>query len=414
MNFKKNLLPFLAASALLVFLAVSGIFVKENGTASASAKSSRFENLDAFTEVMFLIENNYVESVENKQLIDGAIKGMLQGLDPHSTYFNETEYKDFQVETKGEFGGLGITIGMRDNFLTVIAPIEDTPAFRAGLRAGDKIIKIEDNSTTGVSLEDAVSKLRGKPGTDITITIHRNNVPKPFDVTLTRAVIKVKAVKYDMIENDIAYIRVTQFKEDVSSELKSAIEDLRKRKFKGIIVDLRNNPGGLLSEAINVSSIFLPSGKEVVYTKDRTQKENHFKSSTFTLRDEKTPLVILVNEGSASASEILAGAIQDYNRGVLVGKKTYGKASVQSIIPLRDGSAVKLTTAKYYTPKGRMIHDTGIEPDITIEELSDNVTLSQEEIDKLASEINKPIIDLNRDNQLKGAVDKLREMITNG
>ena len=412
MNFKKKLLPLLAASALLIFLAASGIFIKETGT--ASAKSSRYENLDSFTEVMYLIEKNYVEPVENKTLVDGAIKGMLQGLDPHSTYFTEKEYKDFQVETKGEFGGLGITIGMRDNILTVIAPIEDTPAFRAGLKSGDKIIKIEDNATTGLSLEDAVNKLRGKPGTNITVTIHRDSIPKPFDVTLTRAIIKVKAVKADMIGKDVAYIRVTQFKEDVSGEIKTAIEQLRKNKYKGIIVDLRNNPGGLLSEAINVSSIFLPSGKEVVYTKDRTGKDQHFKSSTFTLREEKTPLVLLVNEGSASASEILAGAIQDYKRGVLVGKKTYGKASVQSIIPLRDGSAVKLTTAKYYTPKGRMIHDKGIEPDLSVEDVLDNVTLTQEEIDKLAADISKPVIDLQRDEQLKAAVEKLREMIKNG
>ncbi|MGE4497153.1 MAG: S41 family peptidase [Deferribacterales bacterium] len=412
MNFRKKLLPFLAASALLVFLAASGIFIKDTGT--ASAKSSRYENLDSFTEVMYLIEKNYVEPVENKTLVDGAIKGMLQGLDPHSTYFTEKEYKDFQVETKGEFGGLGITIGMRDNILTVIAPIEDTPAFRAGLKAGDKIIKIEDNATTGMSLEDAVNKLRGNPGTNITVTIHRDSNPKPFDVTLTRAVIKVKAVKSDMIGKDVAYIRVTQFKEDVSGEIKTAIEQLRKNKYKGIIIDLRNNPGGLLTEAINVSSIFLPSGKEVVYTKDRTGRDQHFKSSAFTLREEKTPLVLLVNEGSASASEILAGAIQDYKRGVLVGKKTYGKASVQSIIPLRDGSAVKLTTAKYFTPKGRMIHDKGIDPDLVIEELADNVTLTQEEIDKLAADISKPVIDLQRDEQLKAAVEKLREMIKNG
>lgn len=412
MNFKKKLLPVIAAMTLLIFLVASGIFIKETGV--ASAKSSRFENLDSFTEVMYLIERNYVEEVENKTLVDGAIKGMLQNLDPHSTYFTEKEYTNFQVETKGEFGGLGITIGMRDNILTVIAPIEDTPAFRAGLRSGDKIIKIEDNSTASLSLEDAVNKLRGKPGTDITISIHRDSTPKPFDVTLTRAIIKVAAVKYDMIGDDVAYIRVTQFKEDVSGEVRAAIESLRKNKYKGIIVDLRNNPGGLLSEAINLSSIFLPAGKEVVYTKDRAGKDQHYRSNRFSLREENAPLVVLVNEGSASASEILAGAIQDYERGILVGKKTYGKASVQSIIPLRDGSAVKLTTAHYYTPNGRMIHEKGIEPDLTVEE-ADNVTaLTEEEIDKLAVEFNKPVIDLERDKQLKEGVDKLREMIANG
>jgi carboxyl-terminal processing protease len=412
MNFKKKLLPVIAAMTLLIFLVASGVFIKETGV--ASAKSSRFENLDTFTEVMYLIERNYVEEVENKTLVDGAIKGMLQNLDPHSTYFTEKEYTNFQVDTKGEFGGLGITIGMRDNILTVIAPIEDTPAFRAGLKSGDKIIKIEDNSTATLSLEDAVNSLRGKPGTDVTITIHRDNTPKPFDVKLTRAIIKVAAVKYDMIGNDVAYIRVTQFKEDVSGEIKTAIENLRKNKYKGIIVDLRNNPGGLLSEAINVSSIFLPAGKEVVYTKDRAEKDLHYRSSRFSVKEENLPLVVLVNEGSASASEILAGAIQDYKRGVIVGKKTYGKASVQSIIPLRDGSAVKLTTAHYYTPNGRMIHEKGIEPDIAVEE-ADNVTaLSQEEIDKIATEMNKPFIDLQRDQQLKKGLDKLREMIKNG
>jgi carboxyl-terminal processing protease len=412
MNFKKKVLPLITAATLLTALIVCTILIKSGGV--ASAKSSKFENLDSFTEVMYLIEKNYVEEVDNKDLVDGAIKGMLQNLDPYSTFFNEKDYKEFQVDTKGEFGGLGITIGLRDNILTVIAPIEDTPAYKAGLKSGDRIIKIEDNSTAGLSLEDAVSKLRGKPGTTVKITIHRDSKPKPFDVSITRAIIKVKAVKYSMIGNDVAYVRVTQFKEDVSGEIKDAIEQLRHDKFKGIIVDLRNNPGGLLTEAINVSSIFLPPNKEVVYTKDRAGRDHHYKSSLLTLREDKTPLVVLVNEGSASASEIFSGAMQDYHRGILVGKKTFGKASVQSIIPLRDGSAIKLTTAKYYTPNGRMIHGTGIEPDIAVEQNYDNDNVTQEEIDKLIADGNKPIIDLDMDEQLKKAVEKLREMIKHG
>lgn len=397
------------------------------------AKSeSRYQQLENFSDALNIIDKYYVEKVELKDLINGAIQGMLQNLDPHSSYMDKETYKEFKVETKGEFGGLGITIGMRDKILTVISPIEDTPADKAGIKAGDKIIKIDDKSTANITLDEAVKKLRGKPGTNVKITILRDGVEKPFDVTITRAIIKIQAVKSKMID-DIAYIRLTNFKEDASREIMDALKKLSKNNYKGIILDLRNNPGGLLTEAVNVANLFLDSGKTVVFTKDRDGKENHLKTSMFADFDDSTPLVVLINEGSASASEIVAGALQDYRRAVIIGQTSFGKASVQTIIPLSDGSAIKLTTARYYTPKGRSIQGVGIKPDIEIsagkivltkshfslkesdlenhlvgeqEKIMDNSTKSEEDADKPE--------DINNDIQLKSAVDVLKGLIIYG
>ena len=397
------------------------------------AKSeSRYQQLENFSDALNIIDKYYVEKVELEDLINGAIQGMLQNLDPHSSYMDKETYKEFKVETKGEFGGLGITIGMRDKILTVISPIEDTPADKAGIKAGDKIIKIDDKSTANITLDEAVKKLRGKPGTNVKITILRDGVEKPFDVTITRAIIKIQAVKSKMID-DIAYIRLTNFKEDASREIMDALKKLSKNNYKGIILDLRNNPGGLLTEAVNVANLFLDSGKTVVFTKDRDGKENHLKTSMFADFDDSTPLVVLINEGSASASEIVAGALQDYRRAVIIGQTSFGKASVQTIIPLSDGSAIKLTTARYYTPKGRSIQGVGIKPDIEIsagkivltkshfslkesdlenhlvgeqEKIMDNSTKSEEDADKPE--------DINNDIQLKSAVDVLKGLIIYG
>jgi carboxyl-terminal processing protease len=397
------------------------------------AKSeSRYQQLENFSDALNIIDKYYVEKVELEDLINGAIQGMLQNLDPHSSYMDKETYKEFKVETKGEFGGLGITIGMRDKILTVISPIEDTPADKAGIKAGDKIIKIDDKSTANITLDEAVKKLRGKPGTNVKITILRDGVEKPFDVTITRAIIKIQAVKSKMID-DIAYIRLTNFKEDASKEIMDALKKLSKNDYKGIILDLRNNPGGLLTEAVNVANLFLDSGKTVVFTKDRDGKENHLKTSMFADFDDSTPLVVLINEGSASASEIVAGALQDYRRAVIIGQTSFGKASVQTIIPLSDGSAIKLTTARYYTPKGRSIQGVGIKPDIEIsagkivltkshfslkesdlenhlvgeqEKIMDNSTKSEEDADKPE--------DINNDIQLKSAVDVLKGLIIYG
>ncbi|WP_022850433.1 S41 family peptidase [Limisalsivibrio acetivorans] len=414
MNFTKKLLPALAAVTMIALIAASA-FVIRTGSVHA-AKDERYKNLELFSEAMHLIEQNYVEPVENKKLIEGAISGMLHELDPHSTYLSAEDFNEFKVDTKGEFGGLGITIGMRDNILTVISPLEDTPAYRKGIKAGDKIIKIEDNSTAGITLNEAVKKLRGKKGTDVTITIMRDTKDKPFDVTITRDIIKIHSVKHSMIGDDVGYIRIIQFQNDVSDEIAAAVTDLRNKGAEGFVIDLRNNPGGLLSEAIKVSSIFLPANLEVVYTKDRNGRDQHFRSSMLSTKEKEKPLVVLVNEGSASASEIFSGAVQDHGRGTLIGKNTYGKASVQTIIPIGEGAAMKLTTAKYYTPKGRMIHETGIKPDVVVEQKDDEMDIQEgEDIDpELVSNTAKPKLDLEKDEQLKAAFDKMREMLGNG
>lgn len=393
------------------------------------AKSdSRFKELENFSDAISIIDKNYVEEVDLKDLINGAIKGMLQELDPHSSYLDKEMYQEFKVETKGEFGGLGITIGIRDKILTVIAPIEDTPAFKAGVKAGDKIIKIDNKPTTNLTLEEAVKMLRGKPGTEVTITILRETEERPFDVTITRDIIKIKSVKSKMID-DIAYIRLTQFNQNATKELRDALKNLSAKNYKGIVLDLRNNPGGLLNEAISVSNLFLPAGKVVVFTKDREKKENQFKTSEFKDFDPSTPIVVLINEGSASASEIVAGAFQDHKRAIVVGKTSFGKASVQTIIPLNDGSAIKLTTARYYTPSGRSIQGVGIKPDIEVEAgkivyEKPSFTIKESDLEKHLigesekgtedNETSQSIENLSDDIQLKTAVDILKGLIIYG
>lgn len=352
---------------LIVAVSCAGIFLsKWSLLESVNADdNSHYTRIKTFTESLSLVKKNYVEEVEEKELVYGAIKGMLSSLDPHSSFMPPEAFKEMQIDTRGEFGGLGIQIGMKDKALTIIAPIEDTPADKAGVLAGDIIIKIDGESTKDLSLQDAVTKLRGPKGTKVTITIFREGLEKPLDITITRDIIKLKSVKSKVIDDNIGYIKLTQFQEQSSADMEKALKDLSEKSINALILDLRNNPGGLLKGAVDITSQFLPSGKLVVYIKGRSGDKTDFD----TVNGNKYydyPMVVLVNGGSASASEIVAGALQDWGKAVVLGTQTFGKGSVQTVIPLSDGSALRLTTARYYTPKGRSIQTTGITPDIVV------------------------------------------------
>jgi len=337
----------------------------------ASAARDTYENLETFANIIHIIQKNYVEDVTTDQLIQGAIDGMMASLDPHSAYLTPELYRELQVDTRGTFGGLGIEITVRDDVLTIITPIEDTPAFRAGVQPGDQIIKIDGQLTKGMSLMKAVSMMRGPKGTDVTLTLRHEGTGELNDVVITREIIKVKSVKDAKLYQDrYGYVRVAQFQEGTSRELEEALNQLKKEapggQLEGLILDLRNDPGGLLNEAVKVSDLFLDAGL-IVYTEGRvgSQKQRFLAHNDGT--EPKLPMVVLVNEGSASASEIVAGALQDHKAAVIVGTETFGKGSVQTILPLDRESALRLTTAKYYTPSGRSIQATGIHPDVRVE-----------------------------------------------
>jgi carboxyl-terminal processing protease len=328
-------------------------------------EDDHYSRIKTFTETLSLVKKNYVEEVEEKDLVYGAIKGMLSSLDPHSSFMPPEAFKEMKIDTKGEFGGLGIQIGIKNKVLTIIAPIEDTPADEAGVEAGDKIIKIDGESTKDITLHEAVSQLRGPKGTSVTITIIREGLDKPKDITIIRDIIKLKSVKSRVVDDTIGYVKLTQFQEKTSRDLKKALKNLLKEDITELILDLRNNPGGLLKGAVDVTSQFLPPGKLVVYIKGRDGDKTEFDTSNGN-RFYDLPMIVLVNEGSASASEIVSGALQDWDRAVILGTQTFGKGSVQTVIPLSDGSALRLTTARYYTPKDRSIQTTGITPDIVL------------------------------------------------
>ncbi len=328
-----------------------------------------FEDLQAFTEVFSKVKSDYVEPVDDQKLIEDAIRGMLNGLDPHSAFLNTSEFSDLKIGTTGQFGGLGIEVGMENGFVKVISPIDDTPASRAGVKASDLIIKLDDKSVKGMTLNEAVKVMRGKPNTAIDLTIVREGEPKPLVITITREIIRVKSVKNRMLEPGYGYVRITNFQSRTTTDLLKAISDLQKEeRLKGMVLDLRNNPGGVLNGAVGVSDAFIDNGL-IVYTEGRLDDSSHRYLATPGDSLNGAPLVVLVNGGSASASEIVAGAIQDHKRGIILGTKSFGKGSVQTIQELRNGSAVKLTTARYYTPNGRSIQATGIEPDIKLSTL---------------------------------------------
>ena len=359
---------------LLVVLGIGiGFFLSAQWVPNVSAVGRQdYESLEAFSNILSIVKKNYVEDVETKNLVSGAINGMLNSLDPHSAYLTPDLYKDLQSDTQGRFGGLGIEITVKGGMLTVVSPIEDTPAYKAGIKPGDQIFKIEEEFTKDMSLVDAVKKMRGLKGTTINLTIRRENATDLIDVSLVRDIIRVQSVKSRSLEPGYGYVRLAQFQERSDRDVQRALEKLAAEKsgLKGLVLDLRNNPGGLLNQAVRVSDLFLDSGM-IVYTDGRieSQKQKFFAQKEGTWMD--FPLVVLVNGGSASASEIVAGALQDHKRAVVLGTKSFGKGSVQTILPLDDNSALRLTTARYFTPKGRSIQATGIVPDILI----DNVPL---------------------------------------
>ncbi|WP_299454846.1 S41 family peptidase [uncultured Pigmentiphaga sp.] len=363
---------------------VAGVLISLGITAVAQKETRGplpLEELRQFSTVFATIKNNYVEPVEDKKLIDGAIAGMLSDLDPHSAYLDAEAYREMQTATQGEFGGLGIEVGTEDGFVKVIAPIEDTPAARAGVKAGDLIVKIDDKSTKGLLLNDAVKLMRGKPKTSITLTLVRKNEPQPIVVTIERDIIKVQSVRSKMLEDHTAYVRIAQFQEQTGADLAAHLERLGKNgPPKALILDLRNDPGGLLHSAIAVSAAFLPQNTLVVSTDGRTPdaKRQYKTVPSDYLRGSEdyikrlpawtktVPMVVLVNAGSASASEIVAGALQDQKRAKVLGAQTFGKGSVQVILPISRESAIKLTTSRYYTPSGRSIQAKGIVPDYPV------------------------------------------------
>ncbi|MDQ7833045.1 MAG: S41 family peptidase [Desulfovibrionaceae bacterium] len=334
---------------------------------AAAAEEDRFAPLKRFSQVMDLVENHYVKGVTRSELIDGAIVGMLQQLDPHSSFLSKEEFKEMQVSTSGEFGGIGIEISLENGRLTVISPIDDTPADKAGIKAGDIILEIDDQPTQDMTLIDAVQKIRGPKGKAVSLTILHKDAQKPIKVRVIRDTIPIISVKKTELEPGYLLLRVSRFNENTTSELKDALKEYGKGgvPLKGVILDLRNNPGGLLEQAVSVSDMFLPSGKIVSIKGKNTDQRKDFEARGES-GEVAAPTVVLINAGSASASEIVAGALQDHKRALLIGEKTFGKGSVQTVIPLSDGSGIKLTTALYYTPNGRSIQAEGIEPDFKV------------------------------------------------
>ena len=373
----------LASAVLSTMLLLGALNASANAAPSSAnavtpaAQTLPLNDLRTLAEVLERIKTAYVEPIDDKTLFENAIKGMLSNLDPHSSYLEPEAFRDLQESTSGEFGGLGIEVGLEDGILQVIAPIDDSPASAAGLEAQDLIIKIDDQPTKGLSLMESVEKMRGKPGTSIRLTIVREG-RKPFEVTLKRAVIKSRSVKSQLLENDYGFLRISQFQVNTGSEVEKALTSLKKENkgqaLKGLILDLRNNPGGVLQAAVEVTDHFISSGL-IVYTKGRLANAELRFSANAENASEGVPLVVLINGGSASASEIVAGALQDHKRGIVMGTDSFGKGSVQTVLPLNNDRALKLTTALYYTPKGRSIQAQGIVPDILVE----RAKLSQED-----------------------------------
>jgi carboxyl-terminal processing protease len=353
--------------SLLLMLLIGGVPRVAGRETEPAVQEDVYKQIDLFEHALSIVLNDYVEEPKAQQLMYGALKGMLATLDPYSQFMDPDSYNELKVDTGGEFGGLGIEITIKDELLTVIAPIDDTPAYHAGLMSGDRIVKIDGELTRGITLMEAVKKLRGKPNTDVKLTLLHEGDSELKEVTLTRAIVKIQSVREaGIIEDHIGYVRISDFRENTAEELEKSLKELKQADMDGLIVDLRNNPGGLLDVSVSVAELFLERQQLVVTTKGRLENQNQELRARVSGLVNSMPLVILINEGSASASEIVAGAIQDHHRGVIMGAKSHGKASVQTIFPLKDGSALRLTTSKYFTPLGRSIHGEGIHPDVPV------------------------------------------------
>ncbi len=405
---------------ILGFVAVT-FFSLLNAGIDKKNKDELYRQVELFSDSLASIQSDYVDEVKPKDLIYGALKGMLSSLDPHSQFLDPDTYNELKVDTEGKFGGIGIEITVKDGLLTVVTPIEDTPAWKAGVKAGDRIVKINNELTRDITLVDAVKKMRGRPGEAVNITILRESEKKLLEFKLVRDIIKIKDIKEARIlEDGIGYIRLVEFRENTPQDINTALEKLTKSGMNALILDLRNNPGGLLEVAVKVAGKFIPDGKLIVYTKGRRPSQDLEFISHSSHPVTNLPMVVLINEGSASGSEIVAACLQDYKRAIIVGIKSFGKGSIQTVIPLSDGSALRLTTAKYFTPLGKVIHDKGVTPDIVAEEgKKETAELKEQKIEKsqeVFGEIEKKektekvekTFDYKSDNQLMRAVDVLK------
>ncbi|MGO9117916.1 MAG: S41 family peptidase [Desulfomonilaceae bacterium] len=401
---------------LTILITAAMLMVAVGVRAESTSKSPDYNELQFFYKMMKIVQQNYVKDVPDKELLQGALNGMLQSLDPYSSFLTEDMFKELQVETKGEFGGLGIEITMDTGLLIIVSPIEDTPAFKAGLKPGDKIIKIDGEPTKGITVLKAVKLMRGPRGSKVTLTIMREGFNKLKDYTITRDIIHMHSVKKQLVDPGYAYLRIISFQENTDTELATAIQEVGDdASIKGVILDLRNNPGGLLDQAVNVTNMFIDKGL-IVYTDGRAKAQRMEFLANTTGKHYKFKMATLINEGSASASEIVAGALQDHERSLILGSKSFGKASVQTIMPLDNGSGLRLTTAYYYTPKGRHIQKTGILPDVDMKEEMQKQEETETDDAKKGEQKNqvypKPIVDLENDQVVKKALEWLKSDVT--
>lgn len=405
---QKSLKLYGVLTLIVVFSFVGIVFALNVKEQERQEKEDTLKQVELFADALALVKGQYVTETNSKDLIYAAIEGMMSSLDPYSQFLTPDDYKELLVNTEGEFGGLGIEIALRNKLLTVISPIEGTPAWKAGLKPLDIVVKIDEELTKGITLPEAVKKLRGKPGTSVKLTVLRENEKELKEYTLTREIIKIKDIKHaEILEDGIAYVKLLEFRENTSKDLDTALQGLEKN-MKGLILDLRNNPGGLLSSAVEIASKFIDKDKLIVYTQSRDDEKVEYQAIGGK-KYLKVPMIILINSGSASASEIVAGALRDYKRGVLVGEKSFGKGSVQTVVPLVDKAALRITTSHYYTPSGRIIQKEGLTPDIVIKEevSADDKNKEDEVFEKIAKE-KKDEKFYKKDLQLRRAIDIMK------